>query len=90
LDYYCKWQYIAESGYDFIPKRYLIPVKTASEMYNWTADQINKNPFLIYKKKVKPQISQILQTTVMNIIDPKINLRKSKKTCKSYSTLTSN
>lgn len=71
LEYYCEWQKIAEEGYKYIPKRYLIPVKTASEMYNWTAEQIFKNPFIVYVKKVKPQVSQIVSTTIMNVIDPK-------------------
>jgi len=71
LKYYCEWQHEAEEGFKFIPKRYLIPVKTASEMYNWTAKQIYNNPFIIYKAKVKPQISKILSTTIMNIIDPR-------------------
>jgi len=71
LNKYCKWQTIAEQGYKYIPKRYLIPVKTASEMYNWTANQIHKNPFIVYSKKVKPMIKQIITTTLLNIIDPK-------------------
>jgi len=78
LEYYCKWQKIAEEGYNFIPKRYLIPVKTASEMYNWTAEQIYDNPFIVYQTKVKPQISQIISTTLMNIIDPRSKKRHGK------------
>ena len=76
LEYYCKWQQIAEEGYKYIPKRYLIPVKTASEMYNWTAEQIFKNPLIVYSKKVKPMVKQIISTTVLNVIDPKKNLYK--------------
>jgi len=78
LKYYCKWQHIAEEGYKFIPKRYLIPVKTASEMYNWTAEQIYNNPFLVYQKKIKPQVSQILSTTLLNIINPRVIKRNGK------------
>jgi phytoene synthase len=70
LNYYCKWQKIAEEGYKYIPKRYLIPIKTASEMYNWTAGYVYKNPFVIYCKKIKPMIKQILTTTLLNMIDP--------------------
>lgn len=68
---YCFWQKIAEKGYRYIPKRYLISVKTASEMYHWTAEQIYKDPFIIYRWKVKPLIIKILTTTLANIIDPK-------------------
>ena len=61
---------IAEKGYRYVPKRYLICVKTVSDMYNWTADQILKNPFIIYRAKVKPLIINILTTVLENIIDP--------------------
>ena len=78
LSYYCSWQKKAEEGYKHIPKRYLIPVKTASEMYNWTAEQIFNDPFIVYQKKVKPQISKIISTTIMNVIDPRSNKRNRK------------
>jgi phytoene synthase len=81
LFYYCDWQSKAEEGYKYIPKRYLIPVKTASEMYNWTAEQILKNPMIVYVKKVKPQVSKIVSTTVMNVIDPKSPKRKKELPC---------
>jgi len=71
LERYCKWQIKAEEGYKFIPKRYLIPVKTASEMYNWTAEQIAKDPFIVYNLKVKPKIAQIVTTSVLNMIESK-------------------
>jgi phytoene synthase len=69
LDRYCHWQEQAEEGYHFIPKRYLISIKTASEMYHWTAEQISNHPFIVYDMKVKPMISQILLTVVSNLID---------------------
>ena len=47
-------------------------------MYNWTAEQIYKNPFVVYHKKIKPQISQIISTTLINIIDPRSKKRKRK------------
>ncbi len=69
VDRYCGWQELAEHGYGFIPKRYLIPIKTASEMYKWTAHQIAHDPFIIYRWKVKPMISQIIAETFKNMVD---------------------
>jgi len=69
LDRYCRWQEQAEEGYHFIPKRYLISIKTASEMYHWTAEQIVHHPFIVYEVKVKPVISKILLTVVSNLIN---------------------
>ena len=40
-------------------------------MYNWTAYQIYRNPYVVYAKKVKPMIKQIITTILLNVIDPK-------------------
>jgi len=81
LEYYCNWQQFAEKGYKYIPKRYLVSIKTASEMYNWTAEQIYSNPLIIYSMKVKPQISKIISSILMNIIDPSKPKRKNPLHC---------
>ncbi len=81
LEYYCNWQQFAEEGYKYIPKRYLISIKTASEMYNWTAEQIYSNPLIVYNMKVKPQISKIVSSIIMNIIDPSKPKRKNPLIC---------
>ena len=60
LGRYMTWQAESEEGFDFIPKRYLIPIKTASEMYKWTARVIWSKPFIIYAVKVKPSIARIV------------------------------
>jgi phytoene synthase len=69
LDRYCRWQEQAEAGYRFIPKRYLISIKTASEMYHWTAEQIAHHPFIVYEMKVKPMVSKIVLTVLSNLVD---------------------
>ncbi|MFH1012931.1 MAG: phytoene/squalene synthase family protein [Thermoplasmatota archaeon] len=77
LERYCGWQEWAEHGYGFIPRRYLIPIKTASEMYKWTGRQIYKNPLLVYKYKVKPMVSKIITKTIINMIE--IMVRKDQR-----------
>jgi phytoene synthase len=49
-----------KEGFKFLPIELLIPVKTATNMYEWTAQQIANDPFIIYRTKVKPSVSQIL------------------------------
>lgn len=66
LDVYSDWQKKAEAGFKYIPYRYLIPVKTASDMYKWTAEQIRRNPFIVYRKKVKPSIPRIVGRVMTN------------------------
>lgn len=63
---YQSWQQIAEEGFKYIPYRYLIPIKTASDMYNWTARQIEKNPFIVYQRKVKPSAPKIVSHIFSN------------------------
>ncbi len=65
---YEKWQKIAEEGFHFIPKRYLIPIKTASDMYKWTAKSIRRKPFRVYDEKLKPSKIRIMMKGLMNTI----------------------
>jgi len=65
---YQAWQVQASAGYQYIPRRYLIPVKTAADMYAWTAKQIGKDPFIVYRKKVKPSVLRIFSRLLYNSI----------------------
>ena len=67
---YYFWQEIAENGYKYMPKKYLICIKTVSDMYNWTAKKILNDPFIVYQQKVKPLIVKIVGSVVINIINP--------------------
>lgn len=58
----------AEHGYYFIPYRYLVPIKTAADMYKWTAHTINKNPLIVFERKVKPSTLRIIITLLKNCI----------------------
>ncbi len=66
IDVYFKWQEFAEQGFKYIRKRYLIPIKTASDKYKWTARTLYEDPLLVYARKVKPSVKQILLTGLKN------------------------
>ena len=68
LQTYHVWQKEAEQGYKFIPRRYLIPIKTAADMYLWTANTIEKDPFVVYRRKVKPAKPAIFWQALRNVI----------------------
>lgn len=68
LETYYSWQEKAENGFSYIPFRYLIPIKTASDLYKWTGSQIDKNPFVVYERKVKPSIPNIFSKVLFNSI----------------------
>lgn len=68
---YKRWQKEAEEGYQYIPRRCLIPIKTASDLYDWTARKIEKDPMQVYETKLKPGMSYImmkLSNNTLNII----------------------
>ncbi len=65
---YLNIQSQASQGYKFIPKKYLVPIKTAADMYDWTARQILKNPSIVWTKKIKPSKLRVIFTAIKNII----------------------
>lgn len=68
LETYKIWQMEAEKGFAHIPYRYLISIKTASDMYNWTAREIENDPFVVYRRKVKPSTSKVVFNVFSNSV----------------------
>lgn len=64
---YQRWQRGAKSGYRYLPWRFRLAVKTASDLYNWTAEQILQDPMVVWKRKVKPSKLRILATAAANL-----------------------
>jgi phytoene desaturase len=68
LEQYRNLQEEAERGYTFIPKKYLVPIKTAADMYSWTAEKIRRNPGIVWQKKMKPHRRQVLMQLIINVL----------------------
>lgn len=68
---YSEWQKQAEAGYRFLPRRLLIPIKTAGDMYNWTGEQIAADPFVVFRRKVKPKRRRIVIRGMRNTLFPR-------------------
>lgn len=66
LDRYETWQAAAEAGYRYIPWRPRLAVRTAGDMYNWTARRIAADPFVVFVRKVKPRRVRILLQALWN------------------------
>ena len=64
LALYYEWQREAGPFFARLKKSFRIPIQTATEMYLWTARQIERNPFIVYQKKVKPGRFLILGTII--------------------------
>lgn len=58
----------AEKGYHFLPRMLRYPVRTASDMYLWTAKQIEKDPLIVFEKKVKPKKWKVMMRYVYNSV----------------------
>lgn len=65
---YTDWHTEAVKGYFYIPRRLRIPVKTAEDMYMWTAEQIEKDPLIVFRKKVKPSRFRIILQILINLV----------------------
>ncbi len=60
IERYMKLQREAESGYIHIPRSSRVPIATAAAIYNWTAKEIQKNPMIVFKRKIKPSKLRII------------------------------
>ncbi len=63
---YTQWHNEAVNGYSYIPKKMRVPIKTADDMYMWTASQIEKDPFIVFRRKVKPEKGRIIRQVIKN------------------------
>jgi len=68
INRYFEFEKEAEKGFKYIPARYLIPIKTAAEMYKWTAIRIKASPCIVLERKVKPKKRRIVLNAVKNIV----------------------
>lgn len=68
LERYKEWQTGAYEGFRHIPRRLRIPLKTAVDMYNWTARRIADQPMLIFEHRIKPTPPQVVATAAKNVV----------------------
>lgn len=57
---YRSWQEEAVKGFSYLPWRYRVPIETASDMYDWSARVIERDPYIVYERKVKPSKQHIM------------------------------
>ena len=68
LKRYNDWLKEAENGYRYIPARALAAVKTAADMFNYTASVIQRRPISVLERKVKPPRILVIATGVRNFL----------------------
>ncbi len=69
IERYLSIQQQAEKGYKYIPYMYKIPIKTAADMYNWTAQKIYKDPTIVFYKKLKPSPGRVILQIIKNSLN---------------------
>jgi len=60
------FQKLADEGYRYIPYRYRVAIRTARDMYSWTGRVIERTPFVVFQKKVKPGKARVILTAIRN------------------------
>lgn len=63
---YRRWQRAAEDGYRYLPRRVRIPIRTAADMYAWTAEVIDGDPSVVHRRQVKPSVARIVTRIARN------------------------
>ncbi|GAC1387882.1 MAG: phytoene/squalene synthase family protein [Candidatus Saccharimonadales bacterium] len=54
INRYRQWQQEANKGMNYIPLRMRVPLLVATDLFNWTINTIERNPVIVFDKKVKP------------------------------------
>lgn len=68
LQHYAGWQNEGEAGFRYIPRRLRIAIQTASRMYGYTAKKIEKDPFVVFRGKVKPSRARIIGAALVSLL----------------------
>jgi 15-cis-phytoene synthase len=62
IERYAHWQDQASNSYEQLPKRLRVPLQTAARLYDWTAQQILRDPLIVFESKIKPTAYRVLRT----------------------------
>ena len=68
LDRFLVWQEAADAGFHFLRTRPRVAIRTASDMYRWTAETIRSNPLIVFQRKVRPSAARVLGTIGTNAL----------------------
>lgn len=56
---YESWCGEAKTAFPHIPKQQRLPLLVATELFDWTINQIKNDPLVVYRQKVRPSKTQI-------------------------------
>lgn len=68
---YAQWQAEANEGFAHIPRRLRVPLQTAVDMDNWTAQQLKYSPLAVFDQKITPHRHQVVTRAIKHSIRSK-------------------
>jgi phytoene synthase len=60
IEKFYDWLNFGEEGYKYLPCRSRIVIKSASDIFRYTAKVIRNDPFIVYERKVKPKKHRVI------------------------------
>lgn len=67
IERYREWGKLGREGFAWIPGRFRAAIATAQDMYDWSARHIERNPLVVFDRKMKPPKWRILLQGVWNL-----------------------
>jgi phytoene synthase len=67
---YRLWQQDADKGLQFVPRRMKIAVHAAIDVYAWMAKKIDKDPYIVFEKRIKPRRTRVHRAVTRRLIRP--------------------
>jgi len=67
---YRLWQQDANRGLQFVPRRMKIALRAAIDMYAWMAKKIDKDPYIVFEKQIKPRRHKVLHYATRRLLRP--------------------
>ncbi|MET0779218.1 MAG: phytoene/squalene synthase family protein, partial [Candidatus Saccharimonadales bacterium] len=68
IERYRVWQADAEAGYKYIPRCQRLPIRAAADMYNWTAQEIVRDPLIVFSRRIKPRKGRVIRRALRSIV----------------------
>lgn len=65
---YRLWQQEADRGLQFVPRRMKIALRTAIDIYAWKAKKIDKDPYIVFEKRIKPRRSRVRRAAARRLL----------------------
>lgn len=68
ISIYRSWDREARKAFSEMPRKYMVPIKTASDMYRWTAGMIYRNPLVVFEQKIRPGKLRVILMGIRNFV----------------------